>query len=278
VALGGGHGLGPLRRPEQPHLARDGQVVVVRSAEPGQLGAHPGHVVGVREFRVAGEDREAALHPGGPGQRGAVRPPAGDPDRQRILHRPGQERRGVHVQLLAVEVDVLAGQQALQHLERLVEEDAALPRLGRVAERAEFLPAVVAEADAHHEPAAGQQVERGRLPGQHPRPAAGERSHHGAEPDLPGGRRDRGHRDPWVTDGHAGARQHVVPEEEPGPPGFLGHDGQVGEPGGIGELIELGEEEPEPNVVQLRLRGVAARIASAAAARQARRGRSHRRP
>ena len=43
----------------------------------------------------------------------------------------------------------------------------------------------------------------------------------------------------------------------------------VGEPGWIGELLKLGKEEPEPNVVQLRLRGVAARIASAAGARHA---------
>jgi hypothetical protein len=60
-----------------------------------EFGPHRGHVRGIGKGPQVGttlvEQREAALVAGGPHQRAPVRPSAGDPDWQRILHRSGQK-------------------------------------------------------------------------------------------------------------------------------------------------------------------------------------------
>ena len=172
----------PPARPARP-TARPGRALAARTARPGH--DRPGRAR--RRSAPRSADRSAAAGTSGEPRKIGKQPciraarasgarfghQAGHPDRHRVLDRDGPERRRVHGQPLPVERDRLADQQAPQRLQRVVEKDAALARLGDLAERTELLPAVVAEAHADHQPATGQPVERGHLAGQHPRAGAG---------------------------------------------------------------------------------------------------------
>ena len=70
--------------------------------------------------------------------------------------------------------DLVPGQKALNDLQRLIQQLAANARHGLVAEGAELPPAVVAEADADDQPAAGELIEHRDLAGQHPGPTPGQ--------------------------------------------------------------------------------------------------------
>ena len=84
----------------------------------------------------------------------------------------------------AVVVDLLPGQQPGQHLEALVEHRGADLGLDRLAERRQLAAvtvaaaAVVAQAEAEDQAAAGEPVERGRLARQHLGAAPGQRRDH----------------------------------------------------------------------------------------------------
>ena len=104
---------------------------------------------------------------GGEGQH-ALAAAADDERRPGLLHRAGREGVAEHLVVLAVEVERPVGaQEALDHLDRLLE--ARHPH-GRVVVGQPGLVVVGAHpagAEAHFEAAVAQHVERGRLLGQH---------------------------------------------------------------------------------------------------------------
>jgi hypothetical protein len=148
--------------------------------------------------------------------------------------------------VLAVVVHRLAGPGGGQDVQRLVEHRRSGPVLELLARLGQFAAGlVVAQADAEDEPAAAEPVERGGLPGDLGRPAAGERRDHGAEPHPVGGGRDRRQRDPRI--GHVpdrGPPAQVVPDEDPVPAGLLRLGGQTGHHHRVGEVVE--QRQPQP--------------------------------
>jgi hypothetical protein len=147
--------------------------------------------------------------------------------------------------VLAVVVDGLAGPRAGQDLERLVEPGRPDPVVGLLARAGELAGEPVgAEADAEGEPAAAEQVQRGRLTGQLRGPAPGDGRHHRAEPQSLGRRGDGREGDPRVGHPrHRLAPAEVVPDEHPGPARLLGLGRQPGDEAWVGEVVE--DRKPE---------------------------------
>ena len=189
---------------------------------------------------VQPDDEEAVVRRRTP-QRSPVAVAAGQPDGHPRRRQEPDVARGV---VLALVVDGLAAQQAGQDREALVEHPAAHPGVRLVAERAELPHPVVAEPEAQHEAATGQDGQAGGLAGQHLRPAARQRGDHRPEQQPLGAQGDRRAARPRVGDrGHPVAVQQVVPDEEAVPAGRLGLGGEVADDPGVGEGVEGGDEE-----------------------------------
>jgi hypothetical protein len=89
----------------------------------------------------------------------------------------------------------------------------------------ELAAAIRPRADAEHQPAAAEPVERDGLPRQLMRTPARERRHQRASDKPLGVRGDRRHQDPRVGEPSDGRTVvDVVPEEEPVPAARLGAD------------------------------------------------------
>ena len=202
-------------------------------------------------------DREDAVPAGGAADRPAVVPARRDPDRDpRLLRGRGRE---------------LAAPQLDEPVEPLVEQPRALARVARVAERRELAVAVAADADAEHEPAAAQAVERHRLARELRDPAPRRRGDERADAHALGRAGDRGHRDPRVRELAGVLVDEVVPDEEAVPAPRLGGLGEPREPARVGELPEGGNEDRAPGSHAATVR-LSARSASRRALRRARDG------
>ena len=179
-------------------------------------------VARVRHAGRAGEDREAAFHPGPPGRAAHSQapgtPPTPAPGPARARGRNGED---VHGQPLALESPSSSPGQQQPHRPPASRRAAGLAPAGSVTSPNElnsFQPSSPRPMPSH-EPAAGQPVQHGHLASQHPRPAPRQRGHHGAEPDLAGRGGYRGHRDPGLGHRHAGSGQHADPQRKrPDPP------------------------------------------------------------
>ena len=118
--------------------------------------------------------------------------------------------------MVAVEPERLAGPQAVEDRERLVEPLGADAGGRLLADVAEPLVVERPEADREHEPPTGQPVDGHRLPCELPRPAPGRREHERPEPDPFGTHRHRREHDPRVVhvaraDGDRVVGEHAVP-------------------------------------------------------------------
>ena len=202
---------------------------------------------GGRHVRRAGEDREAAFHPGRPGQRRAVRPRHATHTGTGSCTGRGRNGEACTASRLPSRATSSPGQQ--QPHRPPASRRAARPRsrrVGHLAERAELLPAVVAQARCRARTGRRTAGQRGHLAGQH----------HGR-------RRDSGvtmgpNRISLVAvataaiviqasaTGTPGADEHVIPQEKAGParPPRPRRPGPRPGPRS-GELPERGNEKPE---------------------------------
>ena len=145
----------------------------------------------------------------------------------------------------ALEGEALAAPQAVEDLQALVEPVGAHARVRVLAEGAELLLRAGAEPGAEHQPAAGEQVDRGRLTRQQPGAAAGQRQDHHADADPLG---DAGHRrqhHPGVHHRRLVLVGQVVPDEEAVPAGLLGLAGQGDQQVGVGVLADVRHADGE---------------------------------
>ena len=198
------------------------------------LGRQLGELVRMVEL-----DREEAVvarrAPHGP----PVGPPRREPDRDpRALDGPGQQAHAP---------GLLAAPPGVEQLGAGVEQGGAGPRVGLLAEARQLPAAVAAEPEPADQAPARQQVQRRRLARELLRAAAGHRRDHRAQADGPGGRRDRGHRDPRVGDRVDVVVEHVVPDEDAVPAAGLGPRGQLREHARVGQLAERRDEDPAPH-------------------------------
>src|SRR5579859_2869494 len=194
-------------------------------------------------------DRDVAVPAGRAGERPAAGQVPAHPDGYPgPLHRARRELDGPDREVLARIGERPPGLQARQDGQPLVEEFRPDPGLGWLAEQAELPVGGRAQADAEDHPAATEQVQRGRLLGQLPRPPPWQRGDHRAHPDARGARRHQGQHLPGVHDRRplpgVGVDQ-VIPEEEPVETGpFRGNP----EPDQLtGVLGEAGQRQPAPH-------------------------------
>src|SRR5207247_10141042 len=131
--------------------------------------------------------------------------------------------------LLAPERERLAGPQARQDREPLVETLRADARIRLLAEQSEARVVRIAESDAEDQAPAGELVDAGRLPREVPRPPACERRHLDADPHALGRDSDRRERDPRVAGRNPAIAliEDVILEEDAVPSGGLGAAGEL---------------------------------------------------
>ena len=184
-----------------------------------------------------GEDPVVAQRPG---HRALGSVDRHDPDRDpRPLDRRRPERHRPEPVVLALERERLAGPEALEDRQRLVEALGADARLGRLADVAERAVVERPEPDRQHEPSVRQPVDRHRLAGELPRPAPGRRREDRAERDPRGPHRHRRHDDPRVV--RVGqADRDPVPREDAVPARGLGLRGELG----LGPRVARGDDDP----------------------------------
>lgn len=152
-----------------------------------------------------------------------------------------------------------------EQLEVLVEHVAADPRVG-------LLPAVVplersgANADAEHQPATAEPVQRDGLPGDHHRSSTWQRRDEGAQPNPARGTRRGGQRDPRVdhVDRAPGEGEEVVPKEEAVPAGGLRGPRPLGDQGRINAGPEARHRHPKAHpLIPLTMRAAPSRKGNA---------------
>ncbi len=215
----------------------------------GQRGAQAEDLRHGRGLAVCvGEDTVAA---GRPADHPRVAGGTGHPDRDGIARRAALLQADLVV--LAVVPAWLAGPDRPDQGQPLVVQLPPDAPVGRLAEPAEIAGLVRAEAGAEDEPPAGERADRGRLPGDHPGTAPGQRGHHRPQPERPGGLGHGRQAGPGVGDRHVRPYQ-VVPQEHPVPAACLGPHRQVGQHRRIAERPERRQVDPEPDRTRWRHR------------------------
>jgi large conductance mechanosensitive channel len=220
-----GLGPGPRVRPGW-HLGNEveGTVAVPHGVD---LGRKLREGLGAREV-----DREEPVVPRGAPEGAPPRVAGGDPDRDaRTLHRARLE--------LAVPV----GQEAV---EAVVEKLGARLGVALLAEAVgvELAGDAGAKADPEYEPPAAEAIEGDGLAGKLVGPSPRERGDEGADPEPLRAHGDGGERDPGIGERPDRlAVRDVVPEEEAVPPTPLGRARELGDEGGLGELLEWSDED-----------------------------------
>jgi hypothetical protein len=131
-----------------------------------------------------------------------------------------------------------------QQVQALLQQVTPGDGIDLLAQRAQFPAGIAAEAGAEDQPPTRQAIEAHGLAGQLLGPAPGDGGHHRTEAQ-PLGRAGHGReRHPRVRDiGDRRPVQHVVPDEQPVPPGRLGLDGERGHEAGVRQLAEDGQEQ-----------------------------------
>jgi len=140
-----------------------------------------------------------------------------------LLHRSGQERDTLCCEERSAVVDGRTRPQRPEQIEALVEDVAALARVGRLSEARQLTSRIDAEPDAEDEPPSREVVERHRLAGELLGTATHDRRDHRPDPHAARHHRDGRQRDPRIGDlGRlAGRAEHVIPQEEPVPAALL---------------------------------------------------------
>src|SRR5829696_4523918 len=176
-------------------------------------------------------DREVAVPVRGPLQGTALRPTAGDPDRDaRPLDRGGLE---------------LAGPELGELGQALIEEAGALARVDDLAEGLELAVAIAAETDSEGEATAAQVVERHGLASDLLDAPPRKGRDHRTDPEPLGRARDGRERDPDIGNGLDGrAVVDVVPEKVAVPAALLGSAGELRDGRRLDELVEGSDEDP----------------------------------
>ncbi len=163
-----------------------------------------------------------------PAHRPLVWPRAHNPDRDpRPLHGRRAERHRSEPVVIALERERLAGLQAIDDCQGLVEQAGPRPGCHGFAHVAEARIVERAEADRHDQAPVREVVERDDLARELPRPPARRREDQCPEPDPLGPGGHRGQQDPRVPHVPVADGDRVV-GEDPVPAGCLGLGGEVG--------------------------------------------------
>src|SRR5215469_9062978 len=188
-------GLGALDEPGGPGggvgRQRGGHLAGIQFAPDGDVEVHENaarrldpvpHGRDVRRGRLAARalavDRDETVPAGGPGHRALRRQFAAYPDGYPwLLHRAWREGDRPDRVVLALVGEGLPGAQPGQDIKPLVQEFGPDAGVGRLAEQAE-LTGRGAQADPEDDPPVAEQVQRGGLLSQLPRPPPGDRGDH----------------------------------------------------------------------------------------------------
>ena len=201
-------------------------------AAPGQEGAYLADGRGIRLGRrpavVGQQDRRRAVPPGGTAHRPTGRPDATDPYRYpRALHWRRQEHHILDAHVVAAEGHRLPRPEQVQRLKALVQPGGQFLLVGGLAEAAKLVRDGRAQPGSQDNPAAGEPVQGGYLPGQLGYPAARYRRDHRAQPDGPRSQRGGRQQHPRIRDSAPKFLPvgDVIPHEQPVPARILGPPG-----------------------------------------------------